>query len=88
MTALRNKKTTKPAATAQAKKPDAKATPQQPNSNKPPQSSANAGKVASTPAQPAVNLDEKPLSVEERDNLIRQINSLTAQQSEGIISIV
>ena len=29
-------------------------------------------------AQPAVNLDSKPLTVEERDNLIRQINSLTA----------
>ena len=26
--------------------------------------------------------------MEERDNLIRQINSLTNQQSEGIISIV
>jgi len=33
-------------------------------------------------------MDEKPLTVEERDNLIHQINSLTPQQSEGIITIV
>lgn len=33
-------------------------------------------------------MEEKPLSVEERDNLIRQINSLTPVQSEGIITIV
>jgi len=36
----------------------------------------------------AVSMEDKPLTVEERDNLIRQINSLTAQQSEGIITIV
>ena len=35
------------------------------------------------------NLDpQRPLTVEERDNLIQQINLLNAQQSEGIISIV
>lgn len=38
--------------------------------------------------QSAPNMDEKPLTVEERDNLIRQINSLTSSQSEGIIEIV
>ena len=55
------------------KKPDPKQANQQ---SKAPNSAANNSKTVSAP-QTAQSLEEKPLSVEERDNLIRQINSLT-----------
>ena len=38
--------------------------------------------------KPAENLNDKPLTVDERDNLIKQIQLLSQVQSEGIIKIV
>ena len=85
---LKKKNTQKPA--TQPKKPADASTVS--NQSKPKGSSTPSNATVKAPnsvqAQPAPNLEEKPLTVEERDNLIRQINSLTAQQSEGIIQIV
>ena len=52
---------------------------------KKPASKPEAGKPA---AAPAVNQNDKPLTVDERDNLIKQISSLNEVQSQGIIDIV
>ena len=53
------------------------------NAKKPP-----VQKDPTKPTAPAVNQSDKPLSVEERDNLIKQISQLNEQQSQGIIEIV
>jgi len=80
--------------TKKDKKPAGQTSKKPENINKAPNSASKPGSVehslkqGSNTTQPAVNLDDKPLTVEERDNLIRQINSLTSQQSEGIIQIV
>ena len=80
------------------KKPQKKTDPKQPPSKKPVKTPSESG---SKPAgggstvnagmpqgKPVENLNEKPLTVDERDCLIKQIGLLSQTQSEGIIEIV